>query len=127
MIFQYKIYTNETIDLSREYIMFDGYRPGAHMKLAYSGDIRAESVQNARERLFETFNINHPVDYIAHSLSVGDVIVLNDIAYACGSVGWKQLDEFKPEHKNPAWIDTEEYFKNQAKYEATQKELRSKI
>ena len=47
------------------------------------------------ERLFETFNINHPKDYNANSLSVSDVveIIRKDIInyYYCDNIGWKLI------------------------------------
>jgi hypothetical protein len=106
---RYEIWTNETNDPAREYFGFDGYRPGAHMKLAYSNLIASnpDAHDAALERLFEKFNIDQPADYKAHSLSVGDVVVLIDsgvrTAYACESCGWKALLVFDPTLKNPAW------------------------
>ena len=99
---------------------FDGYRPGAHMKLAYKGEVNDDdfdTVAEILEHLFETFNINHPADYKAHSLSVGDVVVLIDgptttderDAYACESAGWKRLNSFNPSDKNPAWTDRDSH------------------
>ena len=47
--------------------------------------------------LFETFNINHPTGYRAHSMSVSDVILVEDIEanekkyYYCDSFGWKDI------------------------------------
>ena len=106
---RYKIYTNETVDPSREYFPFDGFRPGAHMNLAYQGNLSygPEHTNYVLEYLFETFNIHQPADYYAHSLSVGDVVVLIDgtdeRAFACESSGWKELHCFVPELKNLAW------------------------
>lgn len=47
--------------------------------------------------LFETFNINHPEGYRAHSMSISDVILVQDIEanekkyYYCDSFGWKDI------------------------------------
>lgn len=47
--------------------------------------------------LWEVFNINHPVGYRARSLSVSDVILIQDIEtnekkyYYCDSFGWKDI------------------------------------
>ena len=65
------------------------------------------SVQNGYEEaaddmnllgyLFETFNINRPEGYRAHSMSVSDVIFVEDIEankkkyYYCDSIGWKDI------------------------------------
>lgn len=47
--------------------------------------------------LFETFNINHPDGYRGHSMSVSDVILVEDIEanekkyYYCDSFGWEDI------------------------------------
>jgi len=47
------------------------------------------------EKLFEMFNINHPEDYKARSLSLSDVvaIVRTNVTryYYCDSFGWKLI------------------------------------
>ena len=88
---------------------FSGYREGDTLELAYAGEVEPDSelaahmreTQEGRERfeergacnrLFETFNIGHPADYRNRSMSVGDVIVLNNkTAYACAPVGWIEV------------------------------------
>lgn len=65
--------------------------------LAYEGDLNEYSgntVEEKLETLYEEFNINKPVDYIGHSMSVSDVVVVNDNAYYCDSVGFKEYPEF---------------------------------
>lgn len=108
---RYEFWLNETVDQAREYFNFDGYRPGAHMKLGYSA-LFADFCHNRNhpyvlESLFETFNINHPGDYRDRSLSVGDVVVLIEdgkrTAYACEPAGWTRLLVFDPTTKNPSW------------------------
>lgn len=42
--------------------------------------------------LFREFNRDQPKDYNAHSLSVGDIVQLNNRFYFCDSCGWKELD-----------------------------------
>ncbi len=44
----------------------------------------------ALDILFRTFNIDHPADFTGHSLSVGDIVVLDDIPFACQSRGWQR-------------------------------------
>jgi hypothetical protein len=102
--FTYQFFINETLDITRDYVpSVEGYVPGAHMKLAYVGEIDGFSINIALETLFEKFNIDHPKDYTERSMSVGDVVVLNGVAYECASVGWKRLGSFVPEINNPAW------------------------
>jgi hypothetical protein len=142
MNYTFTLYLNETVDLTRTYYNFDGYRPGAHMVKAYVGPILANDAHEALEELFEAFDGSqgvgevgepvgtggrrtgdHPVDYKHRSLSVGDVIVLRDetgteTAYSCESVGWKEVANFDPSVKNPAWIDRETYHSDPDTYEA---------
>lgn len=44
------------------------------------------------ENLYEIFNINRPSDYHGASMSVSDIIVLDDEYYYCDSFGFKKLD-----------------------------------
>ena len=50
------------------------------------------------EAIFERFNIQRPADFTGHSLSVSDVVVLNDgstvKAYYVDSIGFAELPEF---------------------------------
>ena len=64
-------------------------------KKVYESEIKGhtEYVNNIQilEKIFEIFNINHPEDFHGHSLSVSDVIVLEDKMYYCDSLGWKEI------------------------------------
>lgn len=40
------------------------------------------------EYLFEVFNLFHPDDYLLPSLSVNDIVQLNEKYYGCVSMGW---------------------------------------
>lgn len=96
--YRYEILLNETLDPSREYSHFDGYRDGAHLENVYQGTISAISTRSAANKLFEIFNIDHPSDYQNRSLSVGDVIALTDVEcnksiYACENISWKELSQ----------------------------------
>ena len=48
--------------------------------------------------LYERFNIDRPRDFTGHSMSVGDIIVVNDkgnlTAYFVDSISFKELDQF---------------------------------
>ncbi len=48
------------------------------------------------ESLFEKFNHDRPEDFKGHSLSVSDVVVLEDNAYYVDDVGFKPLEDFIP-------------------------------
>jgi len=45
----------------------------------------------ALDELFEMFNIRHPQDYHAHSLSVSDVVELDGTKYYCDDIGWEKI------------------------------------
>lgn len=40
------------------------------------------------EQVFEKFNLDHPDDFKGHSLSVSDIVKLNDKLYICDSFGF---------------------------------------
>jgi hypothetical protein len=62
-------------------------------KKVYEGDINIKynSEQEILDSLFELFNIKHPNDFKGHSLSVSDLIILEDRAYYCQPMGWKEI------------------------------------
>ncbi|WP_327097374.1 hypothetical protein OIE68_00360 [Nocardia vinacea] len=85
--------------------MLTGYQPDALLALAYAYLMpidRPTTDEVLLERVFATFN-DHPDhdDDHAHtdawyakplrSLSVGDVVALDDRCYACASVGWTPI------------------------------------
>lgn len=43
------------------------------------------------EELFYVFNCDHPEDFMGHSLSVSDVVVIDRKKYYCDSFGWKKI------------------------------------
>lgn len=49
------------------------------------------------DMLFQKFNMDRPEDFIGHSLSVSDVVVLHDnthdYALYCDSLGWHELSK----------------------------------
>ena len=64
-------------------------------KLVYVGDL---SGNMSLEDIFERFNIDRPEDFRGHSLSVSDIVVLNDgekvTAHFVDSISFEQLDSF---------------------------------
>ena len=65
-----------------------------YYKKTYEGDIKTSStdVMDILEELFTELNINHPADYKGHSLSVSDIIVIDEHYYYCDVYGWKEVD-----------------------------------
>jgi hypothetical protein len=61
-------------------------------KMIYTGDIdTGNDIIETLDELFEIFNMRHPEDFHGHSLSVSDVIQINDRLYYCDSCGWVEL------------------------------------
>ena len=49
------------------------------------------STETILDKLYMRFNINHPVDFRGHSLSVSDIVILDGVKYYCNPLGWKEL------------------------------------
>lgn len=66
--------------------------------LVYEGnlsDINGSSIEDKLSKTYEIFNLNHPEDFRGHSLSVSDVITLDDTnAYYVDSFGFKDFPAF---------------------------------
>ena len=77
-------------------------------ELIYTGALYPASSQiETLERLYQTFNIDHPADFTGHSLSVSDIVALKQngvvSCHYVDSVGYKEL---------PSFIKTGNYLKN---------------
>ena len=69
--------------------------------LVYSGDLReipGETVRQKLDMLFDTFNHDHPADYSGRSMSISDVIVVNEgsgkTPYYVQTVGFEVMPDF---------------------------------
>lgn len=80
-----------------------GYNADADYKKVWDGDLEAwpehdgKGSQLYAERLFHIFqrvDENHmpPVGYYGRSLSVGDVVCVDETWFSCEAVGWEQLN-----------------------------------
>lgn len=67
----------------------------------YKKIFEGELEQNSKRRvqpnlvlnyLFEVFNIHHPNEFKGRSLSVSDIVKVNNQYYHCQSVGWKEVE-----------------------------------
>lgn len=69
------------------------------------------------DRLYERFNIDHPEDYTGHSLSVSDVIVLQEEqrmkAYYVDSFGYRELPDFLRQRQE--MLNTDDLITNQTR------------
>jgi hypothetical protein len=67
-------------------------------EVAYEGRLASD---DPLEDLFGMFNLDHPDDYKARSLSVGDLVALEvdgrAYVYACDPEGWRFVDSGVPE------------------------------
>ena len=76
--------------------------------LIYTGTLYPASTQiDTLERLYQTFNLDHPADFTGHSLSVSDIVALKQngvvSCHYVDSVGYKEL---------PSFIQSGNYLKN---------------
>lgn len=64
-------------------------------KLVYVGELQGNV---SLEDIFERFNIHRPEDFRGHSLSVSDIVVLNNgekvTAHFVDSISFQELDNF---------------------------------
>lgn len=91
-----KVYLNENLRDS----FVRGYVPGDPLRLAASWEERFQrNPGEILEHVFDELNIDEPTESWAReyranrnrSLSKGDVVVFGETAWACESVGWKQV------------------------------------
>lgn len=96
MNYLYKIYQIE--DLQNHY-MFMNYKFAKEhgfnfndYKLIYTGRIFGANEEEVLDKLFDIFNSRYPADYKGRSLSVSDVVKVNNEYYYCDSTGWKKIE-----------------------------------
>lgn len=90
-----KVYLNEGRD---NFFGFNEMSP-AELRLAAVFDLDIDDTDRALETVFHELNIDAPTqpwarEYRAdrnRSLSVGDVVVVGETAWACASAGWNQI------------------------------------
>jgi len=65
-----------------------------YYKTVYEGYIKTKetNIFKVLEKLFIKLNINHPIDYKGRSLSISDIIIINDHYYYCDSLGWVEIE-----------------------------------
>ena len=79
---------------------FDAVSP-ENYKLVYMGELaelQGQTQSETLEAIYTKFNIDHPADYKAHSLSVSDIVVLHEdgenSAHFVDSFGFTELSKF---------------------------------
>ncbi len=77
-----------------EWTMAHGGVNFAEYDTVYTGHIEPRAtVEETLEAIFLMFNIDHPEDYRGRSLSVSDLVALEDTGtYFCDSVGFRQIN-----------------------------------
>lgn len=58
----------------------------------YEGEIEDESVDHALEVLFHKFNMERPRDFTNYSMSIGDIVVIDNKSYFCNLFGWTEVE-----------------------------------
>ena len=65
-------------------------------KNMYEGEVSEEIAKESDtwilERLFSIFNISRPDDFKGHSLSTGDIVVLDNQAWIFAMIGWNKIN-----------------------------------
>lgn len=110
------IYQLKDIPETREYRFSDtdflekkGLKPEReNYTLVYTFEVLPEDLQNKDtflDDVFAKFNLDHPKDFTGHSLSVSDVVVIQNhgdvSAHFVDSFGFTQLESFGKERENP--------------------------
>jgi len=102
----YSIYQLKDDDESRKHLFLNsadleksGYSPNiADYELKYTGALSDIPDTNNLEGIYYRFNMERPDDFTGHSLSVSDIIVIEDgnnkTAHFVDSVGYKEIPEF---------------------------------
>lgn len=113
---EYKIYQLKN-NPENHAIRFEGYtlaeKHGEPAKpenydLVYSGSLDDFEDSNKLEAIYTKFNLDRPEDFKGHSLSVSDIIVMNDEAHYVDSFGFVDVsDKFLGKEKEP--ININEY------------------
>ncbi len=89
--------------------------------LVYEGnlsDYSGDSIEAKLEALYEEFNINRPIDFTGHSMSVSDVVVVNDDAYYCNDIGFVEFPEFLKEKEMESPVVSAFRAKTEKQFEA---------
>lgn len=86
------LFMNYKWNMEHDGVSLDQYEP------VYSGEITsgdsAHDIGGALERIFNLLNSNRPEDYNCRSLSVSDVVHLENFGYwYCDTIGFKKMED----------------------------------
>lgn len=82
-------YAFEFYDYAKDYFDLNDYDEVYSGQLDETSDSSTISIL---EELFYKFNVKRPDDFEGHSLSVSDVVELDNSKYYVDALGWKKLD-----------------------------------
>ena len=54
--------------------------------------IDGDNVYDILENLWVKFNMIHPENFHGHSLSISDIVKIDNKYYYCDSIGWKEIN-----------------------------------
>lgn len=77
-----------------DYAVKHGFKLSDYVEV-YAGDIRVDrkdKIFNTLDDIFTKFNIDRPEDFQGHSLSVSDLIQVEDALYYVDCVGFQQVE-----------------------------------
>ena len=58
----------------------------------YTGTVQSTgNIFQVLDKIFKILNIEHPDDYVGRSLSVSDIVEINDRYFFCDSFGWVEI------------------------------------
>ena len=60
-------------------------------EVVYEGELDYPEMPDALEELFDIFNIRRPNNFEGRSMSVSDIVEVDDENYYCDAVGWVKL------------------------------------
>lgn len=85
----FEIHLNRAPDLFRRAWNTPAILPGDRLEFVHGGIVVTnESEAELLAKIFEIYNIDHPVGYNERSLSVGDVVIINGRWFVCEIRGW---------------------------------------
>lgn len=79
-------------------VFYQSQKPNLSLSIydpVYSFDVTTKkSDDELLEHFFYVFNMNHPSDYQSRSVSVSDIIQIDDQYYYCRSIGWENVTSY---------------------------------
>lgn len=91
-IFQLPV-EHDNVFMNYEWAMKHGGIDVKEYETVYTGEITGTEPTAILDQLYTIFNAVHPTDYRGRSLSVSDLVALEDTGtYFCDSIGWRQIN-----------------------------------